>query len=146
VDWYSAAVEMVTVTYRKGERLVLFMLSRDLGPLLTPNVSRARLRPRPRNLLIKFLADSVKCLDTMSPALTSSFDLRAAISVRILPPASNISSPLTWSRSTGVGGPSGRDYRKNYRSRVLAELRAVRSRDGDAPFYKNFYHLYFFRK
>jgi len=63
----------------------------NLG-LLLPPVSLVRLRPRPRNLLIKFCTDSGSCLDTISPKLVSG-ELRSVISVRILPPVRNVSRP-----------------------------------------------------
>jgi len=59
--------------------LFIIFLGARLGPFfivfLRPATASpwARLRPRhrPRNLLIKFWTDSVTCLDTISPAITS---------------------------------------------------------------------------
>ena len=65
-----------------------------------------------RNLLNKFWADSVTCLDTISPAVVVSVGLLSTISVRILPPVYNVLRPTALPRSTEVGGPSERGCRK----------------------------------
>jgi len=98
-----------------------------LGPFLPPAVCLARLLPRPRNLLIKFYAYSVTCLDTISPALVSSVDLLSAISVRILPPVSNVSRPTTLDPHNSIGWTQLNRLKQNCRSRVLAEFRRERS-------------------
>jgi len=74
-------------------RLVFFLDFTPLELLISP-ASLARLRPRTRNLLIKFCADSVRCLSTIYPALTSGY-LCSSISVRILPPVQNVSRLTT---------------------------------------------------
>jgi len=102
---------------------------------LLPPTCRARLRPRPRNLLNTFWTDSVTCLFTISPTVVASVALRSAISVGILPPVRNVSRPTALAPLHKSGWTQRKKLPKKLAIRVFAEDRAGRTKRDRSPEY-----------
>ena len=93
----------------------------SLGLLLALGVTVLRLRPRPRNLAIKFCVDSVTCLEAISLGFWSGDE--RAMSVKISPPVRNASRPRSLAPLQSIGLTTRHKPLKNCHSRSLAEGR-----------------------